>query len=68
MTTPTFTKSDIDDLELVDSPDAGWWACIVSLKDGRVFDMCEIFSTGGYEGLDYSTLRDMSGPTPVDLL
>lgn len=56
------TREDIDDIELVDRPDCGYWACVVTLKSGAVLDMCEIWSSGGYEGMEFSTLCDMSGP------
>lgn len=61
---------EIDDIELTDRWDCGWWSCIVHMRDGRTLDCCEVFSDSadGYRGMEITTLRDMSGPEPVDIL
>lgn len=58
---------EIADIELTDCHDCGWWSCVVNMTDGRTLDCCEVFSDSrdGYQGMDISTLRDMSGKEPV---
>lgn len=44
---------------------SGDYAIECWLADGTYLDMCEVFGDGC--GPDWTTLKDMSGPVPVDL-